>query len=198
VETFKDRGPIEFVNLVDITAANGSMLYRLSSHYLEFTDTINNRLEKMITEMLAPGFNSEIANVRHRSEVDQVMGQFHVSGRIDLSGPLNCLKLRCDPRSKTVSLEPFSPRSTRPQDYPSKLETTSEFLEYLSALIRTNRFITDIGDPFYISNYAWFKFLTSFLDERGIDLGRIQVNDDDPEEWDFINTEFDYESGFRS
>lgn len=35
--------------------------------------------------------------------------------------------------------------------------------------------------------------MARFIDDRAVDLGRIRVNDLDPEEWDFVNTELDYE-----
>ena len=86
----------------------------------------------------------------------------------------------------------------RPQDYPGRLATTSELLEYTAALLNSSAVIADLGDPYWISTYSWTKFITRFMDEHGIDLGRIQVNDTDPEEWDFVNTEFDYEIGGRT
>jgi hypothetical protein len=54
-------------------------------------------------------------------------------------------------------------------------------------------FILDAGDPFWITSYSWVKFFTNFLDNRAIDFADIRVNAADPEEWDFINTELDYE-----
>ena len=65
-------------------------------------------------------------------------------------------------------------------------------MEFVAAIVNSGP-VTFIGDPLWIPSYSWVKFLTSFLDNRSIDLGRIQINADDPEEWDFINTEFDYE-----
>ena len=121
-----------------------------------------------------------------------MLGDFQISGLVELGQPFNCLRLRCDPRSKTASIEPFSARSTRPQDYPERLATTSELLEYVAAILNSGP-IADLGDPFSVLTYPWIKFIARFLDKRGIDLGRIQVNNADPEEWNFINTEFDYE-----
>ena len=50
-----------------------------------------------------------------------------------------------------------------------------------------------MGDPFYAQGYAWVKFCAYFLDHKGFDLGRFLVNESDIEEWDYVDTEFDYE-----
>lgn len=193
VEAFKGGEPVEFVNLVDISRANGLTVYRLSSHHTELTGTIGNRMQRMVSEMLEPDFDAAESRAKHNAEVAATLGGFQISGSLDLSQRFNCLRLRCDPRSKTASILPFTARSTRPQDYPEQLETTSELLEYVAAILNSGGLITDIGDPFWVSSYAWVKFMASFLDERSISLGRIQVNAVDPEEWNFINPELDYE-----
>jgi hypothetical protein len=191
-ETFGNREPIEFVGLVDIAQVHGQTVHRFTSHHEELIDALCNRGERIIREMMEPDYNKEEAKARGLSEIAAIMGDFHVSGSLDFSQRLNCLKLRCNPRSKTLSITPFKARSTRAEDYPGKFETTSELLEYVAAIVNSGPIIS-IGDPFWIPRYSWVKFLTSFLDNRSIELGRIQINVDDPEEWDFINTEFDYE-----
>ncbi len=191
-ETFKDPEPVEFTNLIDVTEAHGVSVYRLSSHYGELTDTINNRAERMVRETLVPKFDATEAKIRHAGQATSIIGDFHLSGSIDLSHTVNYHSLKCDRRSKTVSIRPPRARSTRPQDYPEKLGTTSELLEYVSALLDSS-FVLDMGDSFSVSGYAWQKFIVRFMDYRSIDLGRIMINDTDPEEWDFVYAEFDDE-----
>jgi hypothetical protein len=191
VEAFKNRS-IEFVSLVDITESKGQTVYRLSSQFMEWTDVMANRVTKMVHESLVPGFDQQQAKDRHRAEVASILSDFQISGQLDFSQSYNCVRLRCDARSKTASIQPFKARSTRPQDYEGRLATTSELLEYVAALYNSGP-ILDAGDPFWITSYSWVKFFTSFLENRAIDFADIRVNDADPEEWDFINTELDYE-----
>lgn len=193
VEAFRNREPIEFVSIIDISSVRDLLFYRLSSQYIELTDVINNRCERMTTEALAQDAEPMKAKLRHEAEVSSIIGDFHLTGSINMTHGLNCHSLRCDARSKTASIRPLEMRSTRPQDYAEKMETTSELLQYISAVMSRNRGILDMGDPFAIRANNWIKFVTSFVDNRGIDLGRIQVNDADPEEWNYINTELDYE-----
>jgi hypothetical protein len=191
VEAFKNRS-IEFISLVDIIESKGQRVYRLSSQFMEWTDVMANRVTKMVHESLAPSFDQQQAKDRHRAEVASILGDFQISGQLDFSQNYNCVRLRCNARSRTASIQPFKARSTGPQDYEGRLATTSELLEYIAALYNYGPML-DAGDPLWINSYSWVKFFASFLDSRAIDLADIRVNDSDPEEWDFINTKFDYE-----
>jgi hypothetical protein len=142
--------------------------------------------------MQQPDFDRAEAKLRYVRRLELEVGDFSYSGEVGLERGFNCLRLRCDSRTKSASVNSFEARSTRPQDYPDRIETTSELLEYAAALLNSE-LIVDAGDPFWITRYSWIKFMTRFMEDKGIDLGRIRVNESDPEEWDFVNTELDYE-----
>jgi hypothetical protein len=194
VEAFKAREPVEFVAIAHYSEAQGLSVYSLASPYIELTDTMNNRCQRLVTEALDPNLDKEEAKARYSAEEKAIFEGYHVTGGINLDLPMNCVRMTCDPRTRTAHFATFKPRSTRPQDYPDKLEHTSELLEYIAALYGSSRsLIVDLGDPFYLRTYRWAKFMARFIEDRAVDLGRIRANDLDPEDWDFVNTELDYE-----
>lgn len=184
--------PTEFVALLRTEIIGSLPVYSLICQHAAITDSIANRTRRMTLDALHPVPDVDAAKARHQEEVGRILSGYTLTGRVDFSQTLNCHRFRCDPRSKTLSITPFQPRSTKPQDYPDRLATTSEFLEYLAALFSSN-LILDLGDPFWIKDHRWIKFSADFMDNRSIDFAKVRVNLDDPEDWDYVNTDFDYE-----
>ena len=194
-ETFGNQDhPIEFVSLVDIVQAKGLTTFRFSSQHTELIDAACNRLTRWAQEALQPHFNKDDAKARGKDEIAAILGDFYISLDLNFLQEMNCVRIRCNPRSKTLSISSFKARSTQAEKYPGKFETTSELLEYIAAIINSGPSVF-IGDPYWIPRYSWVKFLANFLDHHNVGLERIRVNIDDPEEWDFENTELDYELG---
>lgn len=193
-ETFGDQDPVEFVSLVDMVEAKGLTTFRFLSQHVELIDSACNRGARWAREALQPDFNKDEAKARARDEIAAVLGDFHISGNLIFRQRMNCARIRCNRRSKTLSISSFEARSTRAEDYPGKFETTSELLEYVAAIINSGP-VTFIGDPYWIPRHSWVKFLVNLLDHHEVGLGKIRVNTEDPEEWDFENTGLDYELG---
>lgn len=194
-ETFgnQDR-PIEFVSLVDMVQAKGLTTFRFSSQHADLIDAACNRVARWAQEALQPDFNKDEAKARGRDEIAAILGDFYISTDISFRQEMNCVRIRCNRRSKTLSISSFEARSTQAEKYPGKFETASELLEYIAAIINSGPGVF-IGDPYWIPRYSWVKFLVNLLDHHDVGLGRIRFNIDDPEEWDFENTELDYELG---
>ncbi|MCG2645813.1 MULTISPECIES: hypothetical protein [Bradyrhizobium] len=196
VDAFKHREPVEFVVLAARVDYRGHAAYSLTSPYIELTEAALNRVQRVVSLHKEHGPDGkEEAKRLYQQELEIALEGFHISGSVILEDGLNCVRVRCDPRTRTAHLQPFSPRSTKPQDYPNRLSYTSEILEYAVALLNAKYLIVDADDPALQNLYPLVKLLSRFMDHHSIDLGHFRVNDADPEEWDFENAELDYELG---
>jgi hypothetical protein len=185
IQAFQGQDYVQFVSIIDLAEQQGHLCYQLTSQYASFTGSVDH---------LLVAASNETDKDEAIGKWKKIKGDFVMSIRFSLDHTFNCVQFTYDAKAKTVEATPIIPPSTRPQDYPDKLKTTSEILQYFSALCDAHRTIVDIGDPLYVTDYSWIKFYCHFVDTRSIDLGRLKTNTADPEEWDFIYPEVDYET----
>lgn len=194
INTFgNEKTPTHAPGLVDLMNHKDSLCYRLVTPSSSFIDITCNLVASAARAALESG-QDESTKSRIKADIIHKMQDWNFSAKWNRNRKIDFVDLRCDPRSKTVSVTSVDDDqlSTRPQDYPERLGTTSEMLRYISSLANSD-YIVDLGNPFYPSGYAWVKFITKFIDNRRLNIDRIRVNLSDLEEWDFVNPEFDYE-----
>jgi len=95
--------------------------------------------------------------------------------------------------SRQISFKTIILGSLRPQDFPTKCKTTSEFLCLVGTTLNSQALLVkDI--EWFLSNYKISKFLESVLSD-GFNFENIKIKDDNCEEWDYSNPDFDVETG---
>jgi hypothetical protein len=193
IKAFQSENSVsQFVGLVDIAEAQGVPWCRLTTPSSYFTDVACNTTQTIVNRSLHATDRSA-AKEGTRRDMMTMAADYNVSFELS-SRTIDLVEIRLDSRSKTASIHsiPNEALSTEVQDYPSRLSSTSEILRYAASLANAGP-VAIMGDPFYAQGYAWAKFCAYFLDHKGFDLGRFRVNESDIEEWDYVNTEFDYE-----
>jgi hypothetical protein len=102
--------------------------------------------------------------------------------------PIQCI---CDGAGKRLTLHVVPKPSLAPTDYPDHLATSRELLQFLGSYSNLNlAFVGNAG--WAANNYSLMKLTIAVLD-RNLDMGRVRIAVDDPNEWDYINGEFDEE-----
>lgn len=102
--------------------------------------------------------------------------------------PIQCI---CDGAAKRLTLHVVPKLSLDPADYPDHLATSQELLQFIGSYSNLKlAFGGDVG--WAANNYSLMKLTIAVLD-RNLDMGRVRIAVDDPNEWDYINGEFDEE-----
>jgi hypothetical protein len=102
--------------------------------------------------------------------------------------PIQCI---CDGAAKRLTLHVVPKLSLDPADYPDHLATSQELLQFIGSY--SNLKLAFGGDVAWVANnYSLMKLTIAVLD-RNLDMGRVRIAVDDPNEWDYINGEFDGE-----
>jgi len=97
-----------------------------------------------------------------------------------------------DADGRSISIRPHSSAPISPDEYPDKLRRTSELLLFLNVLQRGNILLTyDISTVNHY--YPLAKLMLNILDREAINLGKVRINADDYEEWDYLNPQADLE-----
>jgi hypothetical protein len=97
-----------------------------------------------------------------------------------------------DPDGKSITIRPHDSAPISPDDYPEKLQRTSELLMFLNVLRRPNILLTyDLS----IANryYPLAKLMLNVLGNEPISPASVRINADDYEEWDYLNPQADLE-----
>jgi hypothetical protein len=98
--------------------------------------------------------------------------------------PLDCIEITCDGINKSVSIDSFDSFPLSLLDYPQQGRTTSEIVQFICAA-STNVVMHIDYNRDVLSNPALLKLMRMLMD-RKFDPGRLMVNVEDSEEWDFV------------
>ncbi|MBB5342133.1 hypothetical protein [Tunturibacter empetritectus] len=133
----------------------------------------------------------------HAKEMEQLNADFHVLlGHLSFSKvwtPVECI---VDGTARTIIIQEL-PASTDYATYPDKLQTTSELMQFLAGLTRGP--VTPVpGIDFVTKNPSLLRLMMDLLDHHGFKQDSIRVGLEDPEEWDYVNPQFDAESGLSA
>ena len=97
-----------------------------------------------------------------------------------------------DPDGRSISIRPHDSAPISPDEYPEKLQRTSELLLFLNVLQHPNILLTyDISTV--NRYYPLAKLMLDILDREPLSLGKVRINADDYEEWDYLNPQADLE-----
>jgi hypothetical protein len=66
-------------------------------------------------------------------------------------------------------------------------------LKFIAATFRSPFLVVQDADSFWMEYPPTIKMFADLMDQREIDLGRLRINDNDYEEWDYLNPQFDAE-----
>lgn len=98
-----------------------------------------------------------------------------------------------DPDGRRIRISPHDDAPATPEEYPDKLQRTSELLLFLNALRRQNFLTFDISTVNH--HYGLAKLFLDILDREPISLGKVRINVEDYEDWDYLNPQADLEFG---
>jgi hypothetical protein len=102
-----------------------------------------------------------------------------------------------DPDGRYLQIRPHGSAPISPDEYPEKLQRTSELLLFLNVLKHPNILLTyDISTV--NQHYGLAKLFVDILDGTPLSLGKIRINTADYEEWDYLNPQADLEFGRAS
>lgn len=160
-------------------------IYNLITHQIDFVGALRQSW-KVLWGDNAPRKRRE----DHQRELNQQIESLIEDWGLDLALPfterLTAVRYIYDPDAAIISIGSPEVNSTAPLDYPGQLSTTSELLAFLSAF--TSASVVNFGRLDAMApNRALMKLLLDLLDTQSWVIGRIRINADDYEEWDYHN-----------
>jgi len=94
-----------------------------------------------------------------------------------------------DEAGRKISVTPYQELSTEVSDYPERLRTTSEILQFMCAVRYVNMMHLDLDEANKF--YPLLKVYVPILDGVAPDFDKLRINVADYEEWDYVNPELD-------
>jgi hypothetical protein len=133
----------------------------------------------------------------HATELEQLNSNFRVLfGPLSFSNAWTPVECVVDGTAKTISIQEL-PASTDYATYPDRLRTTSELMQYLAGF--TQGPIIHVTEfDLVTKNPSLLRLLMDLLDQKKFKLESFRVGLNDPEEWDYVNPQFDAESGLAA
>lgn len=190
---FKDSGYVSFISLVlptHITVKDEILLrYLLFSPQTKYTGLLRRSWKYLHTNSIPIEDRQKYQESLNKEGSDQI-DSWDLSVKF-LEG-IFPIELIYDPDEHKMSIGTPSIISSDPADYPDKVRTTSEFLTFVSS-IPDNSVIGWEDAECILSYYPLAKFCMNLLDNQKYSLDDIRINDEDYEEYDYINNEYDVE-----
>jgi hypothetical protein len=123
---------------------------------------------------------------------DAVNQQWKTSASLTLSTAWQPLQFTVDSARRTMSIISL-PFALDPSTYASGIGSTSDMLRYAASFANVEP-LANMGDPTWLDeNYSLLKLWADFIDNGKIELGRLRINAEDYEEWDYQNPKLDLE-----
>jgi hypothetical protein len=194
--TFRDTGYTEFTSLISLATKsvmdNEVWVISLLSHQAKFVGAIHSAVRVLWNANPDRAAFQEALN----DELRQLFAQWNIHCELSRDrGPV-AYRFIYDPDGRSISIRPHDQPSTQPSDYPQQLAITSELLVLCSAVLNSANSSLLLGDiGIAQSSYSLTKLILHLLDSHSLELRRIRVNVNEPEEWDYLNPDADIEFG---
>ena len=95
--------------------------------------------------------------------------------------------------ARTINLETEQVLSLNPDDYESRVKTTSELLRFLASCFNIEHAAINLDTV--AEHPPLIPLLVDILDKTGIDLNGVRFNAANDEEWSYVNNRFGVEVG---
>lgn len=110
-----------------------------------------------------------------------------------LVNTFHCLQLGLDPQNKEITIAVQEKMSINPDDYESRVQSTSELFGFLASCFNLKFGITSLDGV--ADNPRLIPLLVDVLDGKGIDLHSVRFDAESSEEWTYVNDVFSEEVG---
>jgi hypothetical protein len=198
--TFGDRAFTEFIGL--LRYAERSVhdqtvpIYYLLCHEIEFCEAVRRMTERLLRSYSTARQQGQDAMSYIKQEeqkaVDAFNHQWTTQASFAISERWLPLQFVVDPAKNTMSIEEV-PMSLDPLEYPSGISTTSESLRFLASFVNAEGTAIAGDVIWYKDNYSLLKVWVDLIDHGTIEIGRLRINAEDYEEWDYLNPRVDLE-----
>lgn len=177
---------VEFNVLILQSVVNGQLVNTLISSRVPTVEKMRQNLIRIATKA-----NPD----EYKSEVYSKLDGWRMFGRGHFGHQVNCMNIKFDPLGETAEFNTIDNPSTDIHSYGNALDTTSEILEFMTALSRATGGFLMINNIFApdSDNYSYVKLLCYFVDNHSVQWDNLRVDRNDPEMWDFEYDKIDVE-----
>jgi hypothetical protein len=169
----------QFVGLLTVEAHAGHQFFKVITAESEYTGLV-----KRITELRARKDKAALVSML------QGLDPWTTSCNFEVKDYLTPILFTCDKHHKHASVKQIEELFTQVDKFEDSLHRTSELLTFIAAFSRSGG-ILNLGDIFANKTYSWIKLVSYLLDKRELGWGRIRINVEDSEDWDFSYPEID-------
>jgi hypothetical protein len=189
---FRESGYIRFVNLFCVGISEPTHLpgYYLISHQTKYVGAIKQSRKYILNPKIPLASRQEYQESINKDLRD--LSAWSIEIKIFFTDDLSPLEFIYDPDAHKIKIATCSVVPSDPTEYPEKVRTTSELLTFIASLARS-QIVTCQDWTCIESYYPLYKLYMYFMDNQSYNIDNIQVNVEDCEEWDYINTDFDVE-----
>ena len=192
---FANQGYTTFTSDIEISDQSGPdgahADITLISHQIRFLAEIRSILTCVWDEQ-RPREERQAVQEQERAEALALQKSWQLDYGFSPSKGIVAYEFTYDPDGRSLKIRPHDSAPISPNEYPEKLQRTSELLLFLNVLQHPNILLTfDISTV--NQHYGLAKLFLDVLDRVPISLGKIRVNAADYEEWDYLNPEADLE-----
>lgn len=187
-----------FLTVSSVTTKNSNIiLYSLIGHQRKFIYECYKRHKQEQTELIIARQSEHWKELREQfiikcDEREKEYLEWDVDVRIDFSASSIALNIEYDPELKRIKIFSDSNPFTDPKMYDNKVKTTSEAIQYTSAVCNSKYcYLGDIG--WHFENLPLTKLLIDILDHVDIKFSNFRCQIENAENWDYINPRFEAE-----
>lgn len=147
-------------------------------------------MTELITARLQPDWqDSKQRLIKQIGEHEGHYADWQIIHHIDYEVLPVALNIEYDPNIKRITILSDDKMYTDPKMYDNEIKTTSEVIRFTCALIKKpHAYVGDIG--YQVEFLPLLKLMIEFLDKRSINMDCFRCQNENPEEWDYINYEF--------
>lgn len=196
-KVFANRKYLKFNGLLQLqeVTRDGIPLsaYVLFCHQVEFCEEVRRDRSELLIELMS-------ASSERKAELQQIdeqktsnfLTKWRLEYKLTFAPQFTPVEFVYDSATHRITMTTRDVLPIEAENYPNKVRTTSEMLQLLAPIL-SSPFLAVDDMEWVLDHYPTMKLLIDLLDRHEIDLGRLQVNVSNYEEWDYINPTLDRE-----
>jgi hypothetical protein len=147
-------------------------------------------MTKLLTARLDPDWQAAKERIKLQSvEDEKIFRDWRIMHNVEFESLPVAVNIEYDPSMKRIKIISDNEESTNPKHYDNEVKTSSEAIRFLCVMLKKR--YANIGDVGYQLEFLpLLKLMIDFYDKKPIDLDNFRCREQSPEEWDYINHDF--------
>ncbi|AYL98885.1 toll/interleukin-1 receptor domain-containing protein [Mucilaginibacter celer] len=182
------------VKLHDEAQPGGIVSYALLGHHRSFIYECEKEhrdyMAKLLNARFAPDWQAQKERLKlEAAEEEKAFDGWRIIHNVEFLSLPVAVNIEYDPVIKRIKIISDDEEIINPKNYDNEVKTTSEALRFFCAMLK--RKYANLGDIGYQFEFLpLLKLMIDFYDKKPINLDNFRCQEQNPEEWDYINYDF--------